>query len=55
MSTGNTGLTGTIGFPLAVYGIGCVGQGCSPGRLVAVGTGVSLIGCTGCPVSRFRM
>ena len=32
--------------------MGCVGHGCSPGRAVSVGTGVSLIGGTGCPVSQ---
>ena len=46
-SIGNTGDTGFIGCPLAVNGIGCVGHGCSPGRVVSVGTGISLIGCTG--------
>ena len=49
------GETGSIGSPLALWGIGCVGQGSSPSWSVAVDTGVSMIGCTGSPLARSRM
>src|SRR4029453_18495224 len=53
MSVGKIGDTGLIGVPAAVCGIGCVDHGFSPSSEVSVGTGISLIGWTGSPVSRF--
>ena len=51
---GKIGDTGLIGFPDAVCGMGCVGHGFSPSSAVSVGTGISLISCTGSPVSAIQ-